>query len=411
MHKEEDDMEGETRMNGRSNFIKGAIFGAVVAFATSLLLFIFFLGKTPLAGLKGNDLVNKETMRKLAYIRQLIDQNYLYSDEITDEQLQEALIKGYVAGLKEPYSIYYSKEEADTLFQTTSGTFGGIGVAIQQDRTTGLITFTRLYENAPGAQSGFKVGDIVYKVNGEDISGQDLDTVVSKIRGEVGTQLELTVLRGDTREEYTAKVTRALIENDTVSYEMKDGKIGYILITGFEEVTYKQFNAALDALNSQGMVGLVIDLRNNPGGNLLTVCQMVDLILPQGNVVSIKDKNGRTESYTSDPITKLHVPLTVLTNGYSASASEIFAGAVQDYKIGTIVGTTTYGKGIVQNVYRLYDGTALKITSAEYFTAKGRNIHGIGIVPDVEIEYKADAENPNADNQLEKALEILKKGM
>lgn len=398
-------------MNDRNNFIKGVVLGSVISFIASLLLFVPLLGKNPLSGLNGNDLVNDETMQKLAYIRQLIDQNYLYSDEITDEQLQEALIKGYVSGLQEPYSIYYSKEEADSLFETTSGTFGGIGVGIQQDRTTGLITFTQIYENAPGAQAGFRVGDVVYKVNGEDISGQDLDTVVSKIRGEVGSQLELTVLRGETREEYTAKVTRALIENDTVSYEMKDGKIGYILITGFEEVTYKQFNEALDALNSQGMVGLVIDLRNNPGGNLLTVCQMADLILPKGNVVSIKDKNGNTESYTSDPTTKLNVPLTVLTNGYSASASEIFAGAVQDYKIGKIVGTTTYGKGIVQNVYRLYDGTALKITSAEYFTAMGRNIHGIGIVPDVEIEYQYDAENPNADNQLEKALEILKKGM
>lgn len=411
MHKKFDDMEGETRMKGRRNFIKGVIFGAVVSFATSLLLFVALFGKNSVSGLNGDDLIDKETMQKIQYIRQLIDENYLYSDEISDEELQDALIKGYVAGLKEPYSIYYSKEEANALFETTSGTFGGIGVAIQQDRTTGLITFTRVYENAPGEKGGFKAGDVVYKVNGEDVSGQDLDTVVSKIRGEVGTQVELTVLRGDTREEYTAKVTRALIENDTVSYEMKEGKIGYILITGFEEVTYKQFNAALDALNSQGMVGLVIDLRNNPGGNLSTVCQMVDLILGKGNVVSIKDKHGNTQSYTSDEATKLHVPMVVLTNGYSASASEIFAGAVQDYKIGTIVGTTTYGKGIVQNVYRLYDGTALKITSAEYFTAKGRNIHGIGIIPDVEIEYKSDAENPNADNQLEKALEILKKGM
>ena len=285
MHKKFDDMEGETRMKGRRNFIKGVIFGAVVSFATSLLLFVALFGKNSVSGLNGDDLIDKETMQKIQYIRQLIDENYLYSDEISDEELQDALIKGYVAGLKEPYSIYYSKEEANALFETTSGTFGGIGVAIQQDRTTGLITFTRVYENAPGEKGGFKAGDVVYKVNGEDVSGQDLDTVVSKIRGEVGTQVELTVLRGDTREEYTAKVTRALIENDTVSYEMKEGKIGYILITGFEEVTYKQFNAALDALNSQGMVGLVIDLRNNPGGNLSTVCQMVDLILGKGNVV------------------------------------------------------------------------------------------------------------------------------
>jgi carboxyl-terminal processing protease len=159
------------------------------------------------------------------------------------------------------------------------------------------------------------------------------------------------------------------------------------------------------------MKGLVIDLRSNPGGNLQTVCQMADLILPKGNIVSIKDKNGNGNVYTSDADTMLDVPLVVLINGYSASASEIFAGAVQDYKLGTLVGTTTYGKGIVQNIYGLGDGTALKITSSEYFTANGRNIHGIGIKPDVELEYQYNENDPNADNQLEKAIEILKKGM
>ena len=190
---------------------------------------------------------------------------------------------------------------------------------------------------------------------------------------------------------------------------MKDGKLGYMRVSGFEEVTVEQFEDALTDLTEQGMEGLVIDLRSNPGGNLTTVCEMLDTILPKGDIVSIKDRNGKGKTYTSDEKHRLNVPLVVLIDGNSASASEIFAGAVQDYGIGTLVGTTTYGKGIVQNIYSLPDGTALKITCSEYFTPNGRNIHGIGISPDVEVKYEYDEANPSADNQLEKALELLRK--
>lgn len=356
-------------------------------------------------------LVTDETVSKLKKIQSILQQIYLYSDDIDKAALMDSLIKGYVAGLNEPYTVYYNEEETTALFETTSGTFGGIGVVIMQDRTTGLATFTTIYEDCPGEAAGFKSGDIVYKVNGEDVSGMDLDSIVSRIRGEVGTEVEITVLRGDTLEEYTGVATRALIENDTVDYEMKSGNIGYILLTGFEDVTYEQFKNALEDLKSQGMKGLVVDLRNNTGGNLSTVCEILDLILPKGTIVSIKDKSGNGQVYSSDEENKLEVPLVVLTNGYSASASEIFAGAVQDYGIGTLVGTTTYGKGIVQNIYSLGDGTSLKVTSSEYFTPNGRNIHGTGITPDVEIEYVYDEANPNADNQLDKALEVLKEKM
>lgn len=399
----------ETRpKKSTKNFWKGALFGALAMFVVCLVVggMIAIFSLVGNGGLDG--IVTKKTEKKLELIRALIEHNYLYYDDLDEEALQDSLVSGYVNGLKEPYSVYYNEAETTALFESTSGTFGGIGVVIMQDRTSGLVTFTNIYENAPGDKAGFKAGDIVYKVNGEDVTTQDLDTIVSKIRGEVGTKVQITVLRGDDMEEYTGTATRALIENDTVYSEMKPDQIGYIQITGFEDVTYSQFEKALDELKSRGMKALVIDLRSNPGGNLETVCQMADLILPKGDIVSIKDKNGRGKVYRSDENTKLDVPLAVLINGYSASASEIFAGAVQDYKIGTLVGTTTYGKGIVQNIYSLGDGTSLKITSSEYFTANGRNIHGKGIEPDVEIEYVYDEENPNADNQLEKALEILK---
>ncbi len=406
-------------MGGKKNFWKGVLVGALAMFGISLVVggvltatFLYLGGRNMISystTANEDSIVDAETLKKLEEIQKQIDDNYLYSDKIDSKSVQEAIIRGYVNGLNEPYSVYYDAKETAALFEMTSGTFGGIGVGIQQDKTSGLVTFTTIYKDAPGEKAGFKSGDIVYKVDGEDVSGQDLDTIVSKIRGEIGTEVEITVVRDG--EEYTAKATRALIENDTVHYEMKADGIGYIQVTAFEEVTYKQFEEAMNDLNKQNMKGLVIDLRNNGGGNLSTVCQMSDLILPKGNIVTIKDKNGNGQSYQSDDKTILDVPTVVLINGFSASASEIFAGAIQDYGVGTIVGTNSYGKGLVQGVFTLSDGTCVKLTTAEYFTANGRNIHGIGIKPDVEIEYKYDASNPTADNQMDKALEILKKGM
>lgn len=399
----------------KNQFWKGALCGALAMLVVCLIiggtLIIFSLMGRSAINSNEKGIVTNRTLQKLEAIQKLIDECYLYSNEVEEEVLQDYLIKGYVNGLQEPYSVYYDEAETTTLFESTSGTFGGIGVGIMQDTTSGLVTFTKIYKDSPGEKAGFKEGDIVYKVNGEDVTSQDLDTIVSQIRGEIGTEVEITVLRGDDMEEYTGTATRALIENDTVEYEMKDGKMGYIQVTGFEEVTLKQFEEALDDLNKQGMKGLIIDLRSNPGGNLSTVVDMVDLILSEGTIVSVKDKNGNGNVYTAKKDNKLDVPLVVMINGYSASASEIFAGAVKDHKLGTLVGTTTYGKGIVQNIYSLNDGTSLKITSAEYFTPNGTNIHGIGVAPDVEIEYEYDENNPEKDNQLEKAIEVLKSGM
>ncbi len=397
----------------KNQFWKGALCGALAMLVVSLVvggtMTIFSLIEKSSLSDDENGIVTNETLEKLELIQEYIDEIYLYSDDVDAQVLQDYLIKGYVSGLQEPYTVYYNEAETTELFESTSGTFGGIGVGIMQDTTSGLVTFTQIYKGSPGEKAGFKEGDIVYKVNGEDVTSQDLDTIVLQIRGEIGTDVEITVIRDG--EEYTGTATRALIENDTVEYEMKDGKIGYVQVTEFEDVTLKQFEEALDDLNKQGMKGLVIDLRSNPGGNLSTVVDMCDLILSEGTIVSIKDKNGNNKVYTAEKDNKLNVPLVVLINGYSASASEIFAGVVKDHELGTLVGTTTYGKGIVQNIYPLGDGTSLKVTGAEYFTPNGTNIHGVGIEPDVEIEYGYDENNPEKDNQLEKAIEVLKSGM
>ena len=230
-----------------------------------------------------------------------------------------------------------------------------------------------------------------------------------RIKGEEGTDVDLTVLRGDNSEEITVTATRGTIEAQTVSQELKENGVGYIRISEFDSVTYEQYKSALENLEANGMQSLIVDLRNNPGGNLVTVCDILDLMLPEGKIVYTKDKNGEQNVFTSDEEHQFTKPLVVLMNGYSASASEIFAGAIQDYGIGQIVGTQSYGKGVVQQIFDLKDGTSLKLTIAEYFTPNDRNINGEGITPDVEVKYEVNEADPEADNQLDKAIEILTK--
>jgi len=398
-------------MEQRKSFLKGALSGAVVMSVIFIIVFALTVNKTGTdlgANTKDTELVSSETQKKMEAIEKLIESTYLYSDDIDPEALQQWLIKGYVQGLGDPYSVYYDEEETKSLMESTTGEFGGIGVVITQDIDTMIITFNNVYANSPGEKAGLKAGDILYKVDGKDVTGQDLDAVVSKIRGEKGTTVEITVYRGNNLEEYTCTVTRDIIEVTTVAYEMKEDHIGYIVVSGFEQVTTHQFEEAIQALKEQGMKKMIVDLRNNPGGNLSTVCEMLDLILPKGTIVYTEDKQKVREVIESDDERQMDLPIAVLINGNSASASEIFAGAMQDYKKGTLIGTTTYGKGIVQNIFNLGDGTSLKLTTSEYFTPNGRNIHGIGIKPDIEVKYEYDAENPTADNQLQAAIEHLK---
>lgn len=386
-------------MENRKGFIKGALLGAL----SMLLVIVIVAG----AGgyfllLRDGQVINNETKMKLESLQHIIAQAYLYEDEVDAELLRESAIKGYVDGLGDPYTVYYNKEETIELLETTSGEFTGIGTAITQDPETGYTSVVTVYEDSPAEKAGLQPGDIFYKVNGEEVLSLDIDQIVSKLRGEEGTEVNITVLRGANFEEHEMTATRAVIEVISIAYEMKENNIGYIEISAFEGATLAQFKKALENLKAQGMQGLVIDLRNNPGGNLSTVCDMVDLLLPSGRIVYTETKTGERNFYYSDDKNQLDLPMAVLINGNSASASEIFAGAIQDYEWGTIVGTTSFGKGIVQQLYQLPDETCLKITTSEYFTPNGRNIHGIGIEPDVVVEYEYD------DNQLERAMECLK---
>ena len=373
------------------SFFKGALAGALIVLLAG--------------GVVSCSVFKSEENQKMELLNSLIDRYYIGDVDETD--LSEGVYKGYIEGLGDPYSVYYDEEETKQMSESLSGEFGGVGALMSQDRETGVITVLQVYDGSPAQEAGMRDGDTLYKVEGEEVTGEDLSDVVSKVKGEKGTQVTLTVLRADTGDEEELTITRDTIEAQTVSHEMKENNVGYIRITEFDTVTYEQYKEALEDLEDQGMERLIVDLRSNPGGNLDTVCDILDLMLPEGLIVYTEDKNGEREEYTSDEENQFDKPLVVMMNGYSASASEIFAGAIQDYGLGQIVGTQSYGKGVVQSVFDLQDGTSVKLTIAEYFTPNGRSIDGEGITPDVEVEYQYDENNPDADNQLEKAMEVV----
>lgn len=391
------------------HFWRGALAGALTMFLVgALVLFGTKLGEKAAAGSEqGKTKVTAENDQKLENLKKLVDAKFLYADDIEEGTMQEGLYKGYIEALNDPYSVYYDEEQTQKLMESTQGEYSGIGVVMSQNIETKTITVVQVYTNSPAKEAGLEENDILYMVNGEKVAGRDLSDVVQDVRGEEGTQVELTVLRGESAQEVTLEVERRKIEVDTVVSEMKDEQVGYIRISEFDSVTYTQFEKAFEDLEAQGMKGLVVDLRANPGGNVDTVCKILDRILPEGTIVSTKDRDGKEMVMESDAEHQFTKPIAVLVDGNSASASEIFAGAIQDYELGPVVGTTTYGKGIVQTVYDLKDGTSLKLTTSEYFTPKGRNIHGKGIEPDVKVEYERDENNPSADNQLDAALKVV----
>ena len=361
---------------------------------------------------KDGDTLSKKTSEKLDSLTAIIDARFL--NDYKEEDLENYMYKGLIAGLDDPYSAYYTKEEYTKMLENSSGVYKGIGVYVSQDPETKKIEINSCFEGGPAEEAGLKAGDVIIKVEDEDITGQELEQVVAKIKGEEGKPVKVTVIREENGEEKELdfNVDRREIEVKTVKYEMLDDNIGYIQISEFEELTTKQFKAAYADLKKQQMKGLVVDLRDNPGGLLDSVSDILDYLLPEGLVVYTQDKYGNKDEFKSDKKAALDVPMTVLINGNSASASEIFAGAIQDYEAGKLVGTTSFGKGIVQEIRTLSDGSAIKLTIADYYTPKGRNIHGKGIDPDVEIEYDKEAMgdeyDKSRDNQLKKALDEVK---
>ncbi|MDY6324820.1 MAG: S41 family peptidase [Catonella sp.] len=416
----------------KKQFFGGVAFGVIFTITLTLVLLFGLVGKARMRLALGLDptetrtvnssksdtaspsamtsLSTKDISTKLTGLEQIIDTYYL--NDIDYNTMTEYIYKGALASLGDPYSVYYTKEEFDSFNEQTTGNYCGIGVSVNENASTGAVTVVQVFKDGAGAKAGFRSGDIIYKVDGEEVTGQDLSTVVSKIKGEEGTTVNITILRGS--DTFTKTLTRATVTIDTVSSEMLDNNIGYIKVNEFDEVTATQFDEAIDDLEKQGEKGLIIDLRDNPGGRYDIVCEMLDRMLPKGKLlVYTMDKYGTKEEQKSTDSDEFTKPLAVLVNGNSASASEIFSGAVKDYGIGTLVGTTTFGKGIVQQILPLNDGSAVKLTVSKYYTPSGKNIHGTGIEPDVRVELNDDAvENgqyvKEKDNQLKKAVEIIK---
>ena len=346
--------------------------------------------------------------QKIKYLENMIDEEYL--GEISTDKLEEGVYAGLIYGLGDVYSRYYTKDEYEQESVTTEGSYVGIGVAMQK-YTAGGVQIVECYKGSTAEEAGVKVDDVITAINGEDITDTELQDVVSMIKDNEDKDVVLTVQRkGEDTQEITVKVSN--VELPSVFGEMLDENTGYIQITEFKGVTVEQYEEVFADLKEQGMERLVVDLRDNPGGLLNVVCDILRDILPEGLIVYTEDKNGNRSEETCDGKNPLDMPLAVLVNGNSASASEIFAGAVKDYGLGTIVGTTTYGKGVVQSIRQLSDGSAVKLTIANYYTPKGNSINKTGIRPDVEVELSPELLNQEEitheeDNQLQAALNSL----
>lgn len=400
------------RKKKSQGFASGMIIGAVSAFMAVILL-ILSVAAVCIAkgyihiGVNGDvyiqsdavtdsDGIGSEVEGKLNAIDSVLES--FYFGDVDDETAKDNIYKAYLSSYGDKYTMYYTADEYKALKESTNGKFYGIGAVCQLSGEGGVL-LVDVYDNGAGYQAGLRSGDRVVNVDGRDITGMELSSAVALIKGDKGTSVTLEVIRGTERLTFSA--VRDAVEAKTVSYTLLDNNIGYLSISQFEEVTTKQFKAAVEDLQSQGMKGLVIDIRNNPGGLLDTVVGMLKYMLPDGLIVYTEDKQGNRKEYKCQDNDEFNLPLAVIVNGNSASASEIFAGAIQDYGKGTIIGTQTYGKGIVQTVKPLTDGSAIKFTIAKYFTPKGQDIHGKGVTPDMVVEYDTDAD---VDTQLDAAI-------
>ena len=360
--------------------------------------------------------VNFENVtKKLEQIQDIIDKKYLFEEKIDTSEEEAGIYQGFLSGLNDPYAVYYTTDELTSFLDETNGSYCGIGALVSQNVQTGVSTIVRVFEGSPAEEAGILPGDALYKVDGTEVIGMDLSLLVNNyVKGEEGSQLTITVYRENSDEYKDITLTRRPIDVQTVSGKMLDEEIGYISVAEFDRVTADQFKSKIEELQGEGMKRLIIDLRNNPGGEVTTVVSMADYILKDGGrILTVANKKGTEETYDAEDGHSLEIPMVVLVNGNSASASEVFTGAMKDYGVATIVGTKTFGKGIVQTLMPLSDGSAIKLTTDHYYTPNGNDIHGKGIEPDLEVELDEEAAQEvvipeEKDNQLQKAVEVVK---
>ncbi len=411
-------IQSEAKGSGKGLFFGGMILGLAGAFLIFAIAYIGFGLKDSIqqmidppdqTNFEEGSAINPELIAKLQGLEETIDK-YYYLGDVSNEDMQTGIYRGIMESLGDPYSEYYSAEELRSLMEQTQGVYYGIGAYISLDTETSLPKISGVIEGAPAEAANLRANDLIYEVDGESTYGLSLTEVVAMIKGPEATDVVLTIVREGEADYLDVTVARRKVENPTVSLKMLEDGMAYIQVSEFDEVTIDQFADALATARGSGMKGLILDLRANPGGSLNAVVEMARMLLPEGMIVYTEDKNGKRVEYTCDGKREFEAPLVVLVDMNSASASEIMAGAIKDHGIGTLVGTTTFGKGIVQQIMPFKDGSAVKITISAYYTPNGHNIHGIGIAPDVEVEFDGKAYYGNEDrpdNQLEKAKEIL----
>lgn len=396
--KQEENVRKSRKKRSAGLFLGGAVAGA--------LLMAAGLNALSSGMLFSKGLLSGQTVRKVNVLKQLIDQHYYKADEVTDEQLEEGLYKGLLESLDDPYSVYYTPDEVEKLNETISGTYTGIGAYVSKDASTGCPKIAGVISGAPAETAGLQTDDILLEADGESLQDLDLDMAVSRIRGEKGTTVHLTISRDGKKQE--VDVMREEVHSETAAGEMLEDGIGYLQIAEFDDVTPDQFTEELKKLQDQGMEGLILDLRNNPGGTVDAVTSIAQYLIPEGLVFYMQYPDGSRKEYKADGTDWINLPIAVLVNGNSASASEILSSAIQDSGAGTIIGTQTYGKGVVQTVYSLQDGTEVKLTISEYFTRNGHEINKIGVTPDQTVEFDAEEyQKSGTDNQLKTAIETI----
>lgn len=353
-------------------------------------------------------LTDGDFLKKVMLMENMIDLYYI--EDVSSDDIKEGIYDGIMASIDDPYACYYTEDELKDMTQDMQGIFYGIGAVLTLDSDYSCPRITGIIADSPASESELRIDDLIVEVDGTDVVGMDLTEAVDLIKGPENTDVTLTVYRKATSDELEITITRRKVETPSVTYEMLEDNIAYIAISEFDNITSNQFKTALDDMKSQGMKALILDLRGNHGGVLGAAVDIANEILPKGIVVYTEDKYGKREEYSSTGDNELEVPMVVLINGESASASEILAGAIKDYGTGTLMGTTSFGKGIVQRVVGLGDGSAIKLTVSHYYTPLGNDIHKVGIEPDIEVEFDIDAylENVENDNQKEEAIKYLK---
>ena len=387
---------------------------AVVCFGLKTVLKmtgqLLVIGDSSVSTISGEDLIDEEIVQKIETLYEYININFY--DKFAKEDIVNGIYKGLFESLDDPYSVYYTPEEYEDMTVSTSGVYYGIGAGVSQNVETMEVTITKVYRGTPSEEAGLKNGDMIISVEDIQATSVEVSELVRHIRGEEGTKVHMVIYRPSTGETLEFDVERRNVVLPSIEGELLDGGIGYIQITDFQKDTANQFADMVAKLQEQNAKGLIIDVRGNPGGYLSTVLALTDQILPEGLIVYVEDKYGNRDDHFSNADC-IKLPIVVLIDEGSASASEIFAGALKDHGYATLVGKTTFGKGIVQDVRGLSDGSAFKLTIAKYFTPNGNDIHGVGVVPDVEVDYvytgpEKEGYDKQYDSQFLKALEIMK---